>query len=88
MAGTQHTDEYRSLIHSLVDTRHKKGISQTDLAKVLRKNRSFIAKVELCERRLDVIEFCIWVRALGENPSDFIRLKITELPKEIPTDQQ
>ena len=88
MAGSQHTQEYRVLIQALVNARREKGVSQTELAKRLGKNRSFIAKVELCERRLDIIEFCIWVSALGDIPSNFIRANIPNLPDEIPSEQR
>ncbi len=84
MAGTQHTAEYRALVRALVEMRHRKGLSQTNLAERVGRNRSFIAKVEVCERRLDVVEFCIWVAALEEDPSEFVRNCLSDLPSRMP----
>lgn len=84
MAGTQHTKEYRALMTALVDLRGKRGLSQTDLATRLARNRSYIAKVELSERRLDIIEFCVWLRALETDPAEFVRSHLSDLPSEIP----
>lgn len=84
MAGTQHTKEYRAVIRTLVNLRGKRGLSQTDLATRLARNRSYIAKVELCERRLDIVEFCIWVNALETDPAELIRSHLSNLPGEIP----
>ncbi|WP_216646442.1 helix-turn-helix domain-containing protein [Roseivivax sp. THAF40] len=84
MAGAQHTEEYRAVIRSLVELRGNKGLSQTDLAERLSRNRSYVAKVELCERRLDIVEFCIWVNALGFDPARFVQNHLTDLPKIIP----
>jgi transcriptional regulator with XRE-family HTH domain len=84
MAGAQHTKEYRAMVRALVDLRSKSGLSQTDLASRLARNRSYIAKVEICERRLDIIEFCLWVNALGFDPAEFVRCHLSDLPTEIP----
>lgn len=60
MAGTLHTQANKDLIRTLVEARKTAGLSQAQLAKRLGKPPSYVAKVELCERRLDVIEFCQW----------------------------
>lgn len=79
MAGTQHTEEYRSVISALVKLRSQRGMSQTDLAIALNKHRSYIAKVELCERRLDIVEFCQWVKALNFDPAEFLKMHLLNL---------
>ena len=84
MAGTQHTEEYRALVKAMVKLRGECGLSQTDLALRLGRNRSYVAKVEICERRLDVIEFCVWLKTLGCNPADFIQVHLSEIPSTIP----
>ncbi|MDD9727286.1 helix-turn-helix transcriptional regulator [Roseovarius sp. SK2] len=84
MAGTQHTKEYRNVTKALVGLRSQRGVSQKDLAERLGKPPSYVAKVELCERRLDIVEFCIWLRALDIDPYAFIREHLTDLPRRIP----
>jgi len=58
MAGAQHTKEYKAVVTALVKLRSERGLSQTDLAQLLGRHRSYVAKVEICERRLDIVEFC------------------------------
>lgn len=84
MAGTQHTEEYRAVMKAMVKLRGQCGLSQTDLALRLGRNRSYVAKVEICERRLDIVEFCVWLKALGCNPADFIQNHLSKLPNTIP----
>lgn len=73
MAGTLHTQAHRDLIKSLVEARKAKGLSQAQLAALLRKPPSYVAKVELCERRLDVLEFCAWAKELCDEPLDLLQ---------------
>jgi hypothetical protein len=47
-------------------------LTQQQLAGELTKPQSFVAKVELGERRLDVIEFLTVCEALGINPCDLL----------------
>lgn len=84
MAGAQHTKEYRAVVRALVELRGERGLSQTDLASLLGRNRSYVAKVEICERRLDIVEFCIWVKALRFDPAEFVRINLSDLPNEMP----
>jgi transcriptional regulator with XRE-family HTH domain len=84
MAGTLHSDEHRSLMHTLVLARKASGLSQAALAKRLGRPPSFVAKVELCERRLDVIEFCIWASAVSQDPLSLLETQIRTLPVQIP----
>lgn len=84
MAGAQHTSQYRALIRALVELRAQESLSQTDLAVRLGRNRSYIAKVELCERRLDIVEFCVWLNALNVDPPEFIRIHCSDLPARMP----
>jgi transcriptional regulator with XRE-family HTH domain len=68
MLKTPFTDEYRSLIRSLVEHRLAQGLSQHDLAEQLCTPQSLVAKIETCERRIDVVEYIIISRALGAAP--------------------
>ncbi len=74
MAKSIYDDEYRSLIKRLRDHRISVGMTQQALADALGKPQSFVAKVEGCERRLDVIEFVHWCRALSVDAGDLFRI--------------
>ncbi|WP_272011415.1 XRE family transcriptional regulator [Roseovarius sp. ZX-A-9] len=84
MAGTLHTKQYRRLIQELVEIRVKSGLSQATLARHLDRPPSFVAKVELCERRLDAIEFLVWLRAVSNEPETLINAMLRELTETIP----
>lgn len=58
------------MLRLLVEARHSAELSQRDLAEILGEHHSWVAKVELGERRVDVIEFARIARALGADPVD------------------
>ena len=52
--------QYAKLIQQLIDTRKSMLMTQAQLAVMLKKPQSYIAKVEGCERKLDIFEFVVW----------------------------
>lgn len=52
-----HTQEYADLIQGLIEARKSAGLTQQDVADALGKPQSYVAKIEGCERRLDIAEF-------------------------------
>ncbi|KAA8727811.1 MAG: helix-turn-helix domain-containing protein [Ewingella americana] len=56
MASIYNSD-YQEVIGLLKKARQDKGITQVQLAELLGKPQSFVAKFESGERRLDVVEF-------------------------------
>ena len=68
MARSVFTVAYQSFIRGLIEARKSAGVTQVELAGRVAKPQSFISKVERCERRLDVIEFCAIARAIGTEP--------------------
>jgi transcriptional regulator with XRE-family HTH domain len=56
-----------------VEARINRRIVQSELARRLDKPPSFVAKVELGERRLDVVEFVQYVQALGLSPTRMLK---------------
>ncbi|MFK4870762.1 helix-turn-helix domain-containing protein [Novosphingobium sp. ZW T3_23] len=60
--------DYRTLISALSAVRQELRISQRELARRVGKPPSFINKIELLERRLDVQEFIVIAEALGQEP--------------------
>tara|TARA_R110001592_G_scaffold363355_1_gene685045 strand:+ start:9894 stop:10160 length:267 start_codon:yes stop_codon:yes gene_type:complete len=64
MSKTIHDNLYRSLINELTQERVRLNISQGELADHLGLNQSDISKIEKFERRLDVLEFSMILKAL------------------------
>lgn len=70
---TLHNEAYRTLINLLVDARRDAGLTQSAVAKRMGRPQSFIAKIEGCERRLDVIEFLQLAAAVDANPLPIVK---------------
>jgi len=75
-----HYDLVRSLVAGL---RAKRGLHQADVAKRLGKGQQFVSRVENKLRRLDVVEFVAYVRALGADPREAFREIYEQLPEDI-----
>jgi transcriptional regulator with XRE-family HTH domain len=56
MSKSVHSKEYRLLLARLRRVRLEAGLTQQQVAKLLRKPQSFLSKCEAGERRLDVLE--------------------------------
>ena len=63
---------YRQLIEGLVDRRRELGLTQQGLADRLGLHKQFVSRVELGERRLDVVEFADFAAALGMNAAELV----------------
>jgi len=66
------TPEYKAIIEKLVAARKAKGLSQAAVAEALGKHQSYIAKIEIGERRLDIIELMEIGRLIDLNMGDLI----------------
>jgi transcriptional regulator with XRE-family HTH domain len=64
MSKTIHDSVYRKLVNELAQERIRLNISQGDLASTVGLNQSDISKIEKLERRLDVLEFALILKAL------------------------
>jgi transcriptional regulator with XRE-family HTH domain len=64
-----HSGTYKAAIKVLRNARMRAGLTQQQLAKRLRRPQSFVAKVEQCERRIDIAEFIQIATALGASPT-------------------
>lgn len=72
--------DYRALIDALKDARTQAGVSQRELAHRIDKPPSFVNKIELLERRLDVLEFIAMTEAIGLRPDELLRQARATLP--------
>ena len=74
MPKTLGDNRHESLIAFLVQKRREAGLTQVELAALMKVYQSFIARVESGERRVDVVEFMKLSEVLGFDPSDAMRL--------------
>ena len=73
MAKTLYSERHRKLRELLVAKRKAAGLTQPVLAARLGKPPSYVAKYELGERRLDVLEYLDVAAAIGFDPCEVIR---------------
>lgn len=63
----------RALVAELVRRRKKAALTQWDIAKALHVDQSRISKFERLERRLDILDFVRFCRAVGADPGSLLR---------------
>jgi transcriptional regulator with XRE-family HTH domain len=78
---TIHTPEQDAFCELVIAARKKAGLTQEKLAKRLKRHQSFVAKYEIGERRLDVIEFVTIIRAMGADPVRLLRSLVTKIDR-------
>lgn len=81
MPNPVHDPKYVLFRTMLTEARLAKGMLQSDVAALLRKNQSFVSKYERGERRLDFPEFLDVADALEINVAEFIKRYRAELHK-------
>ena len=64
------------LCNWLKDQRLNSGLTMVELGILLNVHHSIIGKIELGERRLDVIEWIQYCEALNADPSEFLELLV------------
>ncbi len=64
--------QYRKAIEAIREARVRQNITQRGLAKSLGKPPSFVNKIELCERRIDILEFIAICAALDIDASQLL----------------
>jgi transcriptional regulator with XRE-family HTH domain len=75
--------DYRSAIEAVKAARVAAGIGQRELARRLGKPPSFVNKIEILERRLDLLEFIAIAQAIGVEPSELVEQVRRALPEKI-----
>ena len=56
MEAIIYSKEHKKLIGRIVRARKEAGLSQVKAAKLLAKSQSYMSKIELAQRKIDVIE--------------------------------
>jgi transcriptional regulator with XRE-family HTH domain len=67
-----HDKEYQRFARRLRAAREKAGLSQEAVAKAIGRNQRFVSHCETGQRRVDVVEFRDFCRALRLPPSYFL----------------
>lgn len=65
---------YKSFIDELVRIRHKKNLSQIGLAKLSGNSSTFIARTEIRDRRLDLIEAIDLLKAMKLSRAEILKI--------------
>jgi transcriptional regulator with XRE-family HTH domain len=73
---------YRAAIAAIVNKRTAVGVTQRELARRLGKPASFVNKIELLERRLDILEFVLIARALGIRPEHLFSKVVSSIAEQ------
>lgn len=68
-----HDPRYQDLIKKLIELRESRNVTQVELARRLNKPQSYVSKIEILERRIDVIELIDWLHFLEADPAIFIK---------------
>jgi transcriptional regulator with XRE-family HTH domain len=66
------TDEYAAFLNLLREIRQAANITQVQLADKIGQSQSFVSKIEIGERRLDVIQLRTICQALDTTLPEFI----------------
>ena len=72
MRKTLRTSEHARLVALLRAERHRAGLTQHEVARRLGAPQSFVAKYEVGERRLDLVEFIAIARAVEADPLELL----------------
>ena len=96
MAKAKFSPAYDRLRLLLVKARESAGLRQEDVAKRLKRPQSYVSKIELGERRLDVVEYIQFTRAIQADAVGILRKVIKREAEddgqhrrypEVPTDE-
>jgi transcriptional regulator with XRE-family HTH domain len=72
MSKIIYTEKYKNFLERLCQARKEKGLTQIDVANLLGKHQSYVAKCENGERRIDVIELSEFARLYEKNIDYFV----------------
>lgn len=68
-----HSSSYELFLRRLAALRVEKECTQAELGLRLGKPQSYVSKVESGERRIDVVEFVYWAKALEVDASKLVK---------------
>jgi transcriptional regulator with XRE-family HTH domain len=71
-----HFPDYQAMVQLLVQERLAAGLTQRQLAQRLGKPHSYVSKIEVSERRIDIMELIHYLRAMRRSPARFVKLAV------------
>ena len=72
MKTSRYSADYSHFLAELRSARQQTGLTQVQLAEALGEPQNYVSKCETGNRRMDVVELCAWVVALGGEPVGFM----------------
>jgi transcriptional regulator with XRE-family HTH domain len=75
------TENYEIVGGCLAAARHRASLTQVELAARLGKPQSVVSACEAGQRRVDLVEFLVIVRALGADPVELFGEIVGSLPR-------
>jgi transcriptional regulator with XRE-family HTH domain len=71
--NTIRTKRHAKLVEALIEARRDAGIRQADLARLVGKTQTFVARFESGERRIDLVEMAALCEIYGVDPCKMFR---------------
>ena len=73
MPKSVYTATYQRFLRLLAEAREESGLTQVELAEKIGWQQTDVSKVERGERRLDLVEFLDFAKAMDLDAAEFIR---------------
>jgi transcriptional regulator with XRE-family HTH domain len=80
MSKTIFSGAHTDLIEILMAARRRSGLTQAELGAKVEKDQAFISLIERSQRRVDVLEFILLARAMGEDPQRLFAEVVATVP--------
>jgi transcriptional regulator with XRE-family HTH domain len=74
---------HQTLVDALIAARELAGMSQQELARRVGRTQSWVSAIETRSRRIDVLEFYAWARAIDDDPVALFARVVEGLPLEV-----
>jgi len=87
MPKTLRTPAHMALMQSLIRVRKQQGFTQQQVADMLQRPQSYVAKIETGERRIDAVELVAWSIALEIDVQELLKSVVIALRAEPETKQ-
>ena len=73
MARTFSSARHEALRKYIVEKRKKSRLRQVDLAKLLKRNQSYVTNLERGQKAVEVVELIEWAEAIGFDAADVVK---------------
>lgn len=83
MSKTIFGGDHQQLVQVLTEARKASGLTQTELAKLVGKDQTYISIIERGQRRVDVLEFVALAKAMKADPASLFEQVLKRLSKRI-----